>query len=127
MTAYKKTAATTNGYITSFQITVGAICHCLNHRYKIISGLRIFANNIYPALKREPEEKMKTTVSKSMCVAALGMCLSMAAVVPAAGATLSTNADWTWMKGATNVPQNQNGTCGTQGVPDPTHTTGGRA
>src|ERR1035437_9339374 len=67
---------------------------------------------------------MKTTVSKSMCVAAVGMCLSMAAVAPASGATLSTNADWTWMKGATNI--DQWGTYGTQGVPAATNTPGGR-
>src|SRR5450756_2207831 len=52
------------------------------------------------------------------------MCLSMAAVAPASGATLSTNADWTWMKGATDITNN--GTYGTQGTADPANTPGAR-
>src|SRR5450756_1396373 len=67
---------------------------------------------------------MKMTSLKFMGVAAVGMCLSMAAVAPASGATLSTNADWTWIKGA-NIT-NQNGTCGTLGMPGSTNTPGAR-
>ncbi|MBU4286283.1 MAG: hypothetical protein KKD76_05180 [Verrucomicrobia bacterium] len=43
---------------------------------------------------------------------------------PAGGATLSTNAAWTWMKGATTT--NQNGTYGTQGVPAAANMPGAR-
>ncbi|MBI2439775.1 MAG: hypothetical protein HYV35_00200 [Lentisphaerae bacterium] len=57
-------------------------------------------------------------------VVTCGICLSMFAVAPAAGATLSTNAAWAWEAGATNI--NQNGTYGTQGMAAPTNTPGAR-
>src|ERR1035437_2452619 len=67
---------------------------------------------------------MEMTLVRWLCVAVGGICLSLFAPAPAAGAPLSTNADWTWMRGATNT--DQNGTYGTLGVPVATNMPGAR-